>query len=128
MQHRHSTSNRVEESTRRIFANHAPGRVVPFYPQQVTQRGNRRQRTSLGDEVYPTNLEPLSEFCREAQTRVWAHCLVPIHVHLVMVPSHVDRFTDPVEKEGRQRNEYTVPEFTGGGNDNAQRHRIQDGR
>jgi putative transposase len=32
----------------------------------------------------------MSEFCRKAKTRVWTYCLMPNHVHLVMVPSHVD--------------------------------------
>jgi len=64
--------------------------VVPFYPHHVTQRGNRRQRTFFGDVDYKTYLELMSEFCRKAGTRVWAYCLMPNHVHLVMVPSHLD--------------------------------------
>ncbi len=64
--------------------------VVPFYPHHVTQRGNRRQRTFFGDFDYKTYLELMSEFCRKADTRVWAYCLMPNHVHLVMVPSHLD--------------------------------------
>ncbi len=64
--------------------------VVPFYPHHVTQRGNRRQRTFFGDDDYVTYLELMSEFCRKAGTRVWAYCLMPNHVHLVMVPSRVD--------------------------------------
>jgi putative transposase len=64
--------------------------VVPQYPHHVTQRGNRRQRTFFCDDDYLTYLELLSEFCRRAYTRVWAYCLMPNHVHLVMVPSHED--------------------------------------
>jgi len=64
--------------------------VVPFYPHHVTQRGNRRQPTFFGDADYSTYLKLMSEFCRKAGTRVWAYCLMPNHVHLVMVPSHVD--------------------------------------
>lgn len=64
--------------------------VVPFYPHHVTQRGNRRQRTFFGDNDYATYIRLLSEFCRKAGTRVWAYCLMPNHVHLVMVPSHED--------------------------------------
>ena len=64
--------------------------VVPFYPHHVTQRGNRRQRTFFDDNDYRTYLELKSEFCQEVETRVWAYCLMPNHVHLVMVPSHVD--------------------------------------
>ncbi|HSS66266.1 MAG TPA: transposase [Gammaproteobacteria bacterium] len=62
--------------------------VVPFFPHHVTQRGNRRQRTFFADDDYTAYLKLLSEFCRKAGTRVWAYCLMPNHVHLVMVPSH----------------------------------------
>ncbi len=62
--------------------------VVPFYPHHVTQRGNRRQRTFFGDDDYATYVELMSEFRRKARTRVWAYCLMPNHVHLVMVPSY----------------------------------------
>ena len=61
--------------------------VVPFYPHHVTQRGNRRQRTFFGDEDYATYLKLLSKFCLKVKTQVWAYCLMPNHVHLVMVPS-----------------------------------------
>ena len=64
--------------------------VVPFYPHHVTQRGNRRQRTFFDDGDYATYLRLMSEFCGHAGTEVWAYCLMPNHVHLVMVPSHVD--------------------------------------
>lgn len=64
--------------------------VVPFYPHHVTQRGNRRQQTFFSDDDYATYLTLLSKFCRKAGTRVWAYCLMPNHVHLVMVPSRVD--------------------------------------
>lgn len=64
--------------------------VVPLYPHHVTQRGNRRQRTFFDDGDYASYLALMSEFCRKAGTRVWAYCLMPNHVHFVMVPSHVD--------------------------------------
>ncbi len=63
--------------------------MVPLYPRSITQRGNRRQRTFFGDADYTTYLALISEFCRKAGTRVWAYCLMPNHVHLVMVPAHV---------------------------------------
>jgi putative transposase len=64
--------------------------VVPFYPHHVTQRGNRRQKTFFDERDYAGYLELMSKFCRKARTQVWAYCLMPNHVHLVMVPSHVD--------------------------------------
>lgn len=64
--------------------------VVPFYPHHVIRRGNRCQRTFFGDDDYSTCIALMGEFCRTARTRVWAYCLMPNHVHLVMVPSHVN--------------------------------------
>jgi len=62
--------------------------VVPHFPHHVTQRGNRRQRTFFRDDDYALYLELMSAYCGKAATRVWAYCLMPNHVHLVMVPSH----------------------------------------
>ena len=64
--------------------------VVPSYPHHVTQRGNRRQPTFFDDSDYKHYIELMAKFCRKAGTRVWAYCLMPNHVHLVMIPSHVD--------------------------------------
>ena len=64
--------------------------VVPGHPHHVTQRGNRRQDTFFGDDDYRSYLSLLAECCRKAGTEVWAYCLMPNHVHLVLVPSHED--------------------------------------
>lgn len=64
--------------------------VVPTYPHHVVQRGNRRQPTFFCDDDYRTYIELMSKFCRRAGTQVWAYCLMPNHVHFVMVPSHTD--------------------------------------
>jgi len=64
--------------------------VVPNYPHHVTQRGNRRQRTFFNKSDYQIYLELISEYCEQAHTEVWAYCLMPNHVHLVMAPKHED--------------------------------------
>jgi len=64
--------------------------VLPGVPHHVTQRGNRRQPTFFGDEDYALYLNLLRFWCGRAGTKVWAWCLMPNHVHLVMVPDHVD--------------------------------------
>ena len=61
--------------------------VVPGIPHHVTQRGNRRQQTFFRDADYREYLRLLRRFCREASACVWAYCLMPNHVHLVIVPS-----------------------------------------
>jgi putative transposase len=67
-----------------------PRVVVPSFPHHVTQRGNRRQKTFFGTEDYLYYISLLCEFSKLAETEVWAYCLMPNHVHLVMVPSHED--------------------------------------
>lgn len=64
--------------------------VVPGYPHYVTQRGNRRQKTFFCEEDYRYYIELMAEFAKEAGTEVWAYCLMPNHVHLVMVPREED--------------------------------------
>ena len=64
--------------------------VVPGLPHHVTQRGNGRARTFFGDEDYALYRDLLAEHCREAKVEVWAWCLMPNHVHLVLVPSDAD--------------------------------------
>ncbi len=64
--------------------------VVPDIPHHVTQRGNRRQRVFFGAGDGRLYLRLLREGCAKAGTRIWAWCLMPNHVHLVLVPAHED--------------------------------------
>lgn len=64
--------------------------VVPGIPHHVTQRGNRRQQTFFSEADYALYLKLLRFWCGKAGTDVWAWCLMPNHVHLVLVPSHPD--------------------------------------
>ncbi len=64
--------------------------VVPGYAHHVTQRGVRRMATFMQDSDYSDYLTLVSEACKKAGTEVWGYCLMPNHVHLIMVPSHKD--------------------------------------
>lgn len=64
--------------------------VVPEHPHHVTQRGSRRMRTFFRDADYKLYIELTSEACKATGTEIWAYCLMPNHVHLVMVPTHED--------------------------------------
>ena len=64
--------------------------VAVGVPHHVTQRGNRRQTVFFGDEDYATYMALLAEGCRAARVQVWAYCLMPNHVHLILVPSDED--------------------------------------
>src|SRR5260370_23717046 len=64
--------------------------VIPGHPHHVTQRGNGRARTFFGDADYALYRDLLAENCRMAGVEVWAWCLMPNHVHLILVPSDPD--------------------------------------
>ncbi|MEM7468775.1 MAG: transposase [Pseudomonadota bacterium] len=61
--------------------------VVPDIPHHVTQRGNRRQRVFFCDDDYRVYKELLQAYCARWDVQVWAYCLMPNHVHLILVPS-----------------------------------------
>ena len=61
--------------------------VLPGYPYHVTQRGNRRQPVFFAEADYARYLSLLGHACRKCGTAVWAWCLMPNHVHLILVPS-----------------------------------------
>jgi putative transposase len=60
--------------------------VVPDLPHHVTQRGNRREKVFFGDEDYALYRDLLHEACRREGVAVWAYCLMPNHVHLILTP------------------------------------------
>lgn len=60
--------------------------VAPGHPHHVTQRGNRRQQTFFSDGDYRSYLELMSTWCGRLNVDVWAYCLMPNHVHMIMVP------------------------------------------
>src|SRR4030088_2260606 len=64
--------------------------VVPGHPHHVTQRGNGSARTFFGDGDYALYRDLLAENCRSAEVDVWAWCLMPHRVHLILVPSDPD--------------------------------------
>jgi putative transposase len=64
--------------------------VVPGVPHHVTQRGRGEQKTFFGEADYVAYLDLLAEQAGRAGTQVWAYCLMPNHVHLIMVPRDAD--------------------------------------
>ena len=53
----------------------------------MAQRGNRRQRTCFTDQDDADYRGLLADSCRCCGTQVLAYCLMPKHVHLIVVPS-----------------------------------------
>ncbi|KAA6186723.1 transposase [Thiohalocapsa marina] len=64
--------------------------VVPGLPHHITQRGNRGESTFFDDTDYVAYRDLLAASCRRCGTEIWAYCLMPNHVHLVMVPTTED--------------------------------------
>ncbi|MAF47989.1 MAG: transposase [Rhodospirillales bacterium] len=64
--------------------------VVPDIPHHVTQRGNRRQPVFFEPGDYRYYLKLLAAAAEQAETGIWAYCLMPNHVHLILTPSHAD--------------------------------------
>ena len=64
--------------------------VVPGVPHHVTQRGNRRERVFFDDDDCRAYLELISAAAKRSGTAIWSYCLMPNHVHFLMVPSEPD--------------------------------------
>ncbi|MDP6516470.1 MAG: transposase [Alphaproteobacteria bacterium] len=67
-----------------------PRIVIPGHPHHVTQRGNRGMQTFFSNADYGFYRDLLAEHCAAAGVAVWAYCLMPNHVHLILVPTDPD--------------------------------------
>ncbi len=76
--------------------------VVPGFPHHVTQRGNRRQRTFFSTEDYYAYASLISQARVKADIEIWAYCLMPNHVHFVVVP-HDENGLAELFKEAHRR-------------------------
>ncbi len=64
-----------------------PRITVPGAAHHVTQRGNRRQRVFLEEDDYALYRDLLAKHCAVNGVSVWSYCLMPNHIHLIMVPT-----------------------------------------
>ena len=58
-------------------------------PHHVTQRGNRNSRRSSVKKITSTTSSSW-RICRAEQVAIWAYCLIPNHVHLIVVPQSAE--------------------------------------
>jgi putative transposase len=86
--------------------------VFPGIPHHVTQRGNRREAIFFEDGDQEIYRDLLAEQARKVGVGVWAYCLMPNHVHLIMTPETADglgravgethrRYTNFINARGR---------------------------
>jgi len=76
--------------------------VVPGYPHHITQRGNRKEKTFFNGDDYRAYLRMLSKEKERAGAAVLAYCLMPNHVHIVVVPDRPDSLAK-LFKEGHRK-------------------------
>jgi putative transposase len=62
--------------------------VAPGFPHHITQRGNRRQQAFFSDEDYQAYLDLITEWCTVYAINILGYCLMPNHVHLILVPEN----------------------------------------
>ena len=67
-----------------------PRLVVPGLPHHVTQRGVRRQTTFFDELDYRRYLNIARALLKYSSLEVWAYCLMPNHMHAVVVPREQD--------------------------------------
>src|SRR5437762_754215 len=60
--------------------------VAPGLPHHVTQRGNRREPIFFEDGDQDIYRDLLAKQCQKARVEILAYCLMPNHVHLIVVP------------------------------------------
>ena len=80
--------------------------IAPGYPHHLTQRGNRRQPTFFRDDDYREYLALMAEWCEKCGVAVWAYCLMPNHVHLIVVPASAEALRRAVGEAHRRYTRY----------------------
>ena len=78
--------------------------VAVAAPHHVTQRGNNRQQIFFSDAQRRYYLSLLAVQSRRHELRILGYCLMPNHVHLVVVPGPQDSLAKGV---GRANNAYS---------------------
>jgi putative transposase len=86
--------------------------VVPGRARHVTQRGNRREPIFFEEGDQAIYLDLLAEQTAKHEAQLWAHCPMPNHVYLILVPAKSDtlglgvgeahrRYTNFINARGR---------------------------
>jgi putative transposase len=76
--------------------------VLRDYPHHVTARGNRRKPIFFEDGDQGVYRHLLAGQCAKRGVEVWAYCLMPNHVHLVVVPRQEDGFAGAIGEAHRR--------------------------
>jgi putative transposase len=82
-----------------------PRLVAPGLPHHVIQRGNRRQQIFFCQADYLKYMEILAEKCVRHEVEVQAYCLMPNHVHLIVIPRTEDGLRRAIGETHKQYTE-----------------------
>ena len=74
-------------------------------PHHVTQRGNSRQRTFFSNADRHIYLALLKTHCQRWRLDVLGYCLMPNHVHLIVIPEYQDSLAKAL---GRAHYDYAI--------------------
>src|SRR3989337_3065402 len=61
--------------------------VCARVPHHITQRGNRREKVFFTDADRAAYLGWLKEYAEKHTLEILAYCLMPNHIHLIVVPA-----------------------------------------
>jgi putative transposase len=64
--------------------------VVPGLPHHVTRRGNRREPVFFRAEDYRFCRRLIATAARRDGAEIWAYCLMPNHIRLIVTPADRD--------------------------------------
>ena len=62
----------------------SPGSFAPGILYHVIVRGNQRQKTFAKDRDYQVYLEKMAQYRQRYGVTIYAYCLMPNHVHLLL--------------------------------------------
>ena len=60
--------------------------ILEGVPYHITQRGNGRQQVFFEHREYTLYLDLLRHNCQSERLPIWAYCLMPNHIHLIVLP------------------------------------------
>lgn len=76
--------------------------VAAGLPYHLTQRGNRGQDTLFCDDDCRAYIYLMGEWPTNCGAEVWMHCLMPNHVHLIVVPESEESLRRAVGEADRR--------------------------
>lgn len=59
----------------------------PGVPHHIVQRGCKRQKIFFDDHDYEYYLKQLGDHLSIYEVEIWTYCLMPNHIHLVLLPN-----------------------------------------